>query len=83
MKTARLCAIGAVAALALAASGPAAGDTASCVGQLASSSGTSDGQAFGAMNSNAAQLDQLHPFGQTSVSTLAQAPRQACPPVGP
>jgi hypothetical protein len=84
MKTARLCAVGAIAAFALIAGGPAAAvssDNASCVGQLASDRATSEGRDWGEQNSNAAQLDILHPFGQTSVSRVAQADRDACPPV--
>jgi hypothetical protein len=84
MKAMRLCTAGAIAALALAASGPAGAESsggASCVGQFASNQATTTGEEFGDKNSNAAQLDQLHPFGQTSVSTLAQAPSYHCPSV--
>jgi hypothetical protein len=65
--------------LAAAAAGPVAAvapDNAGCVGQFASTGGTTDGAGFGALISGAAKA--RHPFGATTVSYEAHSDRANC-----
>jgi hypothetical protein len=47
-----------------------------CVGQFASTGGTTDGRLYGALVSGA--VEARHPFGATTVSYLAHSDRADC-----